>query len=348
MTIMSNYLNSLVIIAEAAQGFEGDSGLARALVRAAAGAGADALKLQLVYAEELCTPDYKHYELFRSLEMADDVWIGLANYARELKIDLMLDVFGGRSLNLAVAVGAAAVKIHSTDMSNIGLLQEVAASDVPLVLLSTGGCSQDEIMEALQVFAGKNIVLLHGYQGYPTPLEGNQIGRLAELRQLATTSGCVGTVQLGFADHVPSSDPLRFALAGVALGAGASVLEKHMTLALAMKMEDHESALNPDEFAQFVTYMRQCAISNESTPVGLVDFGMHDSERSYRAITRKHVVSLRPLKAGNLVSPDLVGLQRTSSPKFIADLRAVYGRRLVTDVPAGVAITSEMLDGGAA
>ena len=45
--------DSLLIIAEAAQGYEGDPGLARALVRAAAGAGADALKLQLVYAEEL-------------------------------------------------------------------------------------------------------------------------------------------------------------------------------------------------------------------------------------------------------------------------------------------------------
>lgn len=140
---------SLLIIAEAAQGHEGDPGLAAALIRAAAGAGADALKLQLVYAEELCTPDYKHYRLFRSLELPDADWRRLADLAREKKVGFMLDVFGSRSLALAEDISVMAAKIHSTDMSNLGLLHEVEASRIPLVLLSTGGCTREEITEAL-------------------------------------------------------------------------------------------------------------------------------------------------------------------------------------------------------
>jgi N,N'-diacetyllegionaminate synthase len=62
------------IIAELAQGFEGRPEQARLLMKAAASAGADAAKYQLVYADELATPDYKYYDLFRSLEMPDDVW----------------------------------------------------------------------------------------------------------------------------------------------------------------------------------------------------------------------------------------------------------------------------------
>ena len=38
-------------------------------MRAAATAGADAVKYQLVLADELAAPDYKHYDLFKSLEM---------------------------------------------------------------------------------------------------------------------------------------------------------------------------------------------------------------------------------------------------------------------------------------
>ncbi|MBM3359086.1 MAG: NeuB family protein [Betaproteobacteria bacterium] len=342
---MSHEPNPLLIIAEAAQGYEGDAGLARALVRAAAGAGADAVKLQLVYADELCAPGYKHHGLFRSLEMPDEAWFRLSDYANERKIALMLDVFGSRSLALAARIGAAAVKIHSTDMSNIGLLREVDSSPVQVVMLSTGGCSRAEIEEALACVAAKRVVLLHGFQGYPTPLEANQLGRFDTLRAIAANAPLKRGMRLGFADHVPSGDPLRFTLAAAALGMGARVLEKHITLAHAMKLEDHESALGPDEFAHFVSQMRQCM---EALPAGVEDaqdFGMHESERAYRANTRKHVVALRPLKAGSVLAPEMVGLKRTASERFICDPREVYGRRLTRDIAAGHAIIPEMLSG---
>ena len=88
---------TIEIIAELAQGFEGKAEQARLLLKAAASAGADAAKYQLVYADELATPDYKYYDLFCSLEMTDDVWMGLSTYARELGITLQVDIFGSRS-----------------------------------------------------------------------------------------------------------------------------------------------------------------------------------------------------------------------------------------------------------
>jgi len=343
--IMTFDANSLIVIAEAAQGYEGDPGLAHALVRAAASAGADALKFQLVYADELSTPDYKHYQLFRSLEMSDDAWRALANYARKANLPLMLDVFGPRSLAVAVEIGAAAVKVHSTDMINVGLLQDVAASKAPLILLSTGGCSRDEIAEALAILRDKDLVLLHGYQGYPTPLEANQLGRLRALGAMAATTQRSIPARLGFADHVPSDDPLRFTLAATTLGLGARVFEKHITLAHVMKMEDHESALTPDEFAIFVSNMRQSFRAMNTESVDTVDFGMHESEHAYQANTRKHVVALRPLGAGTIISPDAVGLKRTAASSFLTDSREVYGKRLKRDVAATTAITREMLTG---
>ena len=59
---------SVEIIAEVAQGYEGNPTLAGLLARAAVRAGADAVKYQLVYADEIATPDYQYYDLFRRLE----------------------------------------------------------------------------------------------------------------------------------------------------------------------------------------------------------------------------------------------------------------------------------------
>src|SRR5436190_19370592 len=112
-------MRRLTIIAEIAQGFEGKPAQAAAMLAAGAAAGADAVKFQMVYADELAAPGYTHFKLFQGLEMPDAAWVDLAQLAREKGTQLHLDVFGPRSLALAERVGAGAVKIHSTDMANI-------------------------------------------------------------------------------------------------------------------------------------------------------------------------------------------------------------------------------------
>jgi sialic acid synthase SpsE len=331
---------TIEIIAEIAQGYEGNPELAAHLIRAAAAAKANGVKLQLVYADELATADYKHYELFKSLEMTDGDWTALGDLAKQQKIDLYLDIFGKKSLALAERAGVKGIKIHSTDMSNLGLLEDVANSGINLVLLSIGGCFRHEIDEALHILSAKHIVLLHGFQGYPTPLESNQVARLHELIRLY---GSLKNVTFGFADHVPAEDGLKLILSVLGVGTGVGLIEKHLTLSQVMKFEDHEAALNPDEFAAFVTLMRQCYSAYGSVDSSSPDFGMHSSEKAYRAMTHKHVVASRKLQAATTITPDMVGLKRTSSTSFIYDLREVYGKKLILNVEPDTAITASML-----
>lgn len=319
----------LKIIAELAQGFEGNPEQARLLLRAAAAAGADAAKFQLVYADELAAPDYKHYKLFRSMEMADAVWMDLASHAGKLGVELQLDVFGVRSLQLAERIGASAIKLHPTDIANVGLLEDVARASVREVVLGAGGASVGEIQRALDHLSGKQIGLLFGFQGYPTPIETNQIDRV---RYFADRIGrTYPNVTVGFADHAPPESPLSFALAVAAVGAGARILEKHLTLGRIMKLEDHESALNPDEFAEFTVIVRE-SVEALGEASDAEDFGMSPSEQSYRSAIRRHVVAGSDLKRDSLLRPADLVLKRTSADEAITDLTLAYGRRLKRDV----------------
>ena len=90
--------NEIKIIAEIAQGFEGNFTQSKLLIKAAAKAGADAVKFQLVYADELATIDYKYFPLFKKLEMEQAKWKYLKDYALSLGSKLILDVFGKKSL----------------------------------------------------------------------------------------------------------------------------------------------------------------------------------------------------------------------------------------------------------
>lgn len=321
---------SVEIIAELAQGFEGRPEQARLLLKAAAAGRADAAKYQLVYADELAAPDYKHYALFKTLEMPDAAWEQLAAEARTLGVALHLDVFGARSLALAERIGAAAIKLHPTDLANAGMLAAVAASSIGRVVLGVGGARADEIEQALRTLAAKPVVLLLGFQAYPTPDDTNQIARLHVLAGRAPQFH--RDVRIGFADHAAPDTPLRYALAAAAIGAGATVIEKHLTLGRNMALEDHESALNPDEFLEFSRTIRACATAI-GTPTGADDFGMSDPEATYRSTIRRHVVAARPLAQGTVLSAADLVLKRTSAAEPLTDLHRAYDRTLTRDLP---------------
>ncbi len=329
------------VIAEVAQGYEGSPVQAALLIKAAVSAGADAVKLQLVYAEELATPDYEHYRLFATLEMADETWRDLRELARRGGIGFYLDVFGAKSLALAGRIGVDGVKVHSTDMSNPGLIAAIAKSTVPEALLSVGGCSTMEIDEALAVLGAKRAVLLHGFQGYPTPNDANQIRRLSHL---IDRYGKRADTRFGFADHADPADDLALTLAAAALGAGATVFEKHLTLAQSLKLEDHESALNPDEFARFAAALRDCAEGLGEIVPGDAFFGMHASERTYREKTRKHVIAAIDLARGAILEPAHVVLKRSTSKTPLYDAREAIGRRVRRSIKAGEPLAAADLE----
>jgi sialic acid synthase SpsE len=317
------------IIAELAQGFEGSPDQARLLLRAASSSGANAAKFQMVFADELATPEYKYYQLFQSLEMSDEVWRGLADYAEELNIELHVDIFGERSLKLAEKIGANTIKLHGTDIANLGLLNHVKNSSIKKVLLGAGGAYFSEVNQAVSILSGKEVVILLGFQGYPTPNDANQLARIRLL--IETNKINYPRVSVGFADHASPDGVLRVALPVLAIGIGATTLEKHLTLGKSMKLEDHESALNPDEFLVFTQAVRDCekAIGNFAE---VENFGMSQSEENYRKMIRRHVVANRNLLVGESISSADLVLKRTSSDLAITDLQVMYQKILKRNV----------------
>lgn len=324
------------VIAEIAQGYEGNSKQASLLILAASKANCDAVKFQLVFADELATPDYKYYSLFKSLEMNDEDWKTLVSYSKGLGIKLYLDIFGYQSLKLAEELQISGIKLHGTDIANLALLNAVAKSSIQLIILGAGGAYLDEIQTALKILKQKNVVIMLGFQGYPTPIETNQISRVsAVLFQFKTQ---YPNLQVGFADHENPESPLRYAVAATAIGNGATIVEKHLTLGRNMALEDFESALNSDEMHEFVQIVKKCSLALGSKQ-DENDFGMSIQEKDYRNLIRRHVVAGKDLPLGRTINASDVVLKRTSSINPILDLNLIYNKTLINKVLANNPIT---------
>lgn len=326
----------VTVVAEAAQGFEGDLTLARLLVRGAAAAGADVVKLQLVYAAELTTPAHRHHALFRDLELSDADWQAIAAEARAERIGMAFDVFGPRSLALALACGADAVKIHASDVFNDELV-DAALRGAPHLYLSTGGVRPDELaplIERCAPFAAK-VTLLYGFQAEPTPAGANRMARLGVLRRQFPNVG------LGFMDHTDGAIDDAGWLAALALPYGVRLIEKHITLDRALEIEDFLSAVAPREFQAYVSRLRTA-----EDAIGSDDLALSAAEEEYRGKALKVAVAARDLPIGAVVRADDIALLRTpleAGRSAIVRRSDAVGRRLGRAVSAGSAIYGDDL-----
>ena len=324
------------IMAEAAQGYEGDPFVARLLVRAAAAGQADLVKFQLVYADELATPEYAYYDLFKQLEMPHDAWRRVADEARQAKLGVVFDVYGLESLRVARALGADAVKIHATDFFNEALA-DAAIAQVPRVFFSTGGITADEVdaFLARHAAASDRLTLLYGFQAEPTALDDNHLRRLTSLRARFPR------LALGFMDHADGEGDEAGWLGVLAVALGATVIEKHVTLDRALKLEDSVSALTAAELGRYVARVRAAEVA-----LGAPDLALTTAETAYRNRAIKVVVAARPLAAGTTLVADDVRLLRTVRDQDRAVFRRpeeVCGRRLAHAIARGQAIHPEDL-----
>lgn len=312
----------VTIVAEGAQGFEGSPTQAALIVRAAAAAGADFVKLQLVYADELAVPGYQWYELFGQLEMPDDAWRMVAQEAEHRGVSLAFDVYGPRSLSLALELGAKAVKIHSTDFFNHALVDDAISSGCD-VWFSIGGIRIDEVHEFLgrhEPLRADQLTLLYGFQAEPTAHADNHLRRLGTLRAEFPA------LPLGFMDHAEAGTDSADWLGLLALPFGVRLIEKHITVGRELGLEDHISALDATDFRRYVARIRVAEVA-----LGSPDLDSSAAESAYRGRALKSVVTAQALTPGAVIGPGDVMLRRAAVAEGVTPakrLEDVIGRTL--------------------
>jgi N-acetylneuraminate synthase len=326
------------VIAEAGVNHNGDVGLAKELVDAAAAAGADAVKFQTWRTEKVVAAgaplaayqatgsDDDQFALLKKLELGDDAFVEIAAHAAERGILFLSTPDDEESADFLAELDVPLFKIGSAEVTNLPYLRYVGEKGKPLIL-STGMANLAEVeraVEALEEAGVRDLALLHCVSSYPSdPRDSN-------LRAMATMRAAFG-YPVGFSDHTLGSE---VALAAAALG--ACILEKHLTLSVDLEGPDHQASLEPDEFAGLISAVR------------LVEGALGDgrkrptaAEAETKLVVRRRVLAGKGIAAGTqLTDADLV-LRRAGVGAFAEELPTLVGRVLTRDVAAGGPITRD-------
>lgn len=317
--------NTITVIAEIAGGHMGSVDRCLGLVNAAGQCGADIIKFQFYKAHELCVAGHPDYELFRSLDFSPQAWKAITGASRASGMKIYADVFGFDSLSDAADAQVDGYKIHSADMDNKELLRAVSSQGKP-ILMGTGGHKRIEIYQALKTLRSFNpevpIVLMPGHQLFPTPVSEHSLDEIRWLRAAYKDMG----IQVGCADHIEGSDPLAKFYPLAALGAGAVLIEKHLTMNREEKWEDYESALEPRDFKEMVALIRGLAGADTRFP------HWTEGRQSYRAKMVKTPVSTRAIQKDEPVRLSDVAFLRPEAYQEPTPAEFIEGRRVLRDI----------------
>ena len=330
-----------LVIAELSGNHNGRLERALALIDAAAAAGADAVKLQTYTADTItldhCGPGFViesglwagrtlhdlYSEAFTPFEWHE----ALFAHARARGLICFSSPFDETAVALLEQLDAPAFKIASFEAVDLPLIRRAARSGRPLII-STGMTSPREVAEAVETAraAGAPVALLHCVSAYPARYAD---ANLRMIPRLAEDHGCA----CGLSDHTPGTSA---AVAAVALG--ASIIEKHVTLARVDGGPDAAFSLEPDELSRLV---QDCLSAWEA--LGEADYRRSEEEAVNRQFRRSLYV-VRPVAKGAEITGEDVRSIRPGYGLEPKRLDEVLGRRASRDLERGEPLALDMLD----
>ncbi|MDR2759952.1 MAG: N-acetylneuraminate synthase family protein [Spirochaetaceae bacterium] len=349
----------VLIIAELGTSHGADIIKAKEMIDAAAKAGADCIKFQIVYADEILHPNtgevtlpggkIRLYDRFKQLETTPVFYAELKEYVESRELLFLAAPFGLRSARELRALNPRAVKVASPELNYTSLLCELASYRIP-IFLSTGVSTVSDIEAALDITGRDKVGLLHCVTSYPAPERDYNLRVLPNL-------GLLFGVSVGISDHSP--DPELVPVLACAMG--AAVIEKHFCLSRNDPGLDDPIALPPVDFFRMVRAIRQASsmeagdivetISKErgcETVDAVLGDGVKrlaPSETANYERTNRSIHAVHDIPRGTIIGPGDLAILRTEKilrpglhPSWEPRL---YGRKALNFIPAGQGIRFE-------
>jgi N-acetylneuraminate synthase len=323
------------VIAEMSGNHNGSLERALQIVDAIAASGAQALKLQ-TYTPDTMTLNLSEGEFF----IADpkSLWVGSSLYdlyakamtpwewhapiferARKQGLAAFSSPFDATAVDFLESLDVPAYKIASFEILDLPLIRKAASTGKPLII-STGMSEVHEIADAVDAARGagcKELILLKCTSTYPASPANSHLRTIPHLREMF---GC----EVGLSDHTLG---IGAAIAAVALG--ATVLEKHVTLARDDGGVDSAFSLEPAELRALVEESARAVQA-----LGQVRYGATEREKESLCFRRSLYVT-QDVAAGGLLDASNVRAIRPGFGMPVKYLEKLTGMRAAKDLKKG-------------
>ena len=263
------------------------------------------------------------------LELSDEAHFEVYKYAKSLGLDFVETLCAKGCLSMLRLFTPDRLKVASRDLTNLPLLEALAETRIP-ISLSTGMAGKKELDEALAVITKyhDNIAILHCVSQYPTEPDNLNLLTIRYLQKH------YGQYTIGFSDHT-----IGIAAPIVAVGMGAKIIEKHITIDRGMKGTDQKGSLGPDGVRRMVRDIRLA-----EHWMGTEDLYIDRSVAASKVKLERSIASNKDLEVGHIITEDDIHMLSPGDGFKWAERTQLIGKVLKTAVPKNEIIYPKYLD----
>ena len=263
------------------------------------------------------------------LELSDEAHFEVYKYAKSLGLDFVETLCAKGCLSMLRLFTPDRLKVASRDLTNLPLLEVLAETHIPIIL-STGMAGKKELDEALAVITKyhNDIAILHCVSQYPTEPDNLNLLTIRYLQKH------YGQYTIGFSDHT-----IGIAAPIVAVGMGAKIIEKHITVDRGMKGTDQKGSLGPDGVRRMVRDIRLA-----EHWMGTEDLYIDCSVAASKVKLERSIASNKDLEVGHIITEDDIHMLSPGDGFKWAERTQLIGKTLKTAVPKNEIIYPKYLD----
>ena len=318
------------IIAEIGPNHNGSFKEAKKIINKLKYSGVDAIKFQLadpelVYSDDAFFAKYQKNgkyksirEMSKNIQLSHNQHIQLSKICKKYKIEYLCSAFDIKSLKFLLnKIKISTVKIPSGEITSIDMLEYLKNFNKKF-LISTGMAKKEEIVSALKILNKKfkkKITLLHCVSSYPAKNDTLQLSLISELKKQFK-------LPVGYSDHSIGFDqPLA------AVAAGASVIEKHVTISQKKIGPDHKSSMEINDFKRLIKRIRELEII-----MGDPQKKLSKAENEIKLVARKSIVTNTFLKKGCIIKKKHLSFKRPGTGISPMLIKKVLGKKLLSNI----------------
>lgn len=262
------------------------------------------------------------------LELDDQAHYEVYKFAKEKGLDFIETLCAKGCLSMLKLFTPDYLKVASRDLTNLPLLAAMAETKIPIIL-STGMAGKKELDDALEVITHyhNDISILHCVSQYPTHPENLNLNTIHYLKEN------YGQYHIGFSDHtIGISAPV------VAVGMGAEIIEKHITIDRHMKGTDQAGSLGPDGVNRMVRDIRIV-----EKWLGTKELYIDKSVESAKIKLERSIATRHDLHIGDVITEDDLHMLSPGDGFKWSQVNEVIGKTVQVEIPANEVIYPDMI-----
>lgn len=268
------------------------------------------------------------YEIMKNCALSEDHELELKNYAESKGLLFLSTPFSRAAVDRLERFDIKAYKIGSGEMNNYPLIEYISGIGKPMIV-STGMNDIRSVSKTVEIMSRKNtkFALMHTTNLYPTPVKLVRLGAMQELMKEFPE------VAVGLSDHTLNNNSC---IAAMALG--ASLVERHFTDTLGRQGPDIICSMNEDALRELLKAANEIPqmLGGEKKPA--------EEEKVTSDFAFATVVTIRPIKAGEIFSHENIWVKRPGIGEITAEMyNKVIGRIAAADIPDDVHLERNMI-----